>query len=40
MPINESTMISGTRSKAISEYDVRCKICSKMYDSVDNFVKH
>jgi hypothetical protein len=40
MPINESTMITASRSKAMSEYEVRCKICAKIFDSVERFVQH
>ena len=40
LPINDSTMISASRSKAVSEYDVRCKICHKVYDGVESYIKH
>lgn len=30
----------GTRSKATSLYDVRCKNCQKMFETVDIFLRH
>eukprot|EP00347_Sterkiella_histriomuscorum_P017436 403349376 len=38
---SDSTMVTrANRSKAVSHYDIRCKQCQKMFDSIDSFLKH
>ena len=40
-PISDSTVITrGNRSKATSQYDIRCKICLKMFGSIDKYLGH
>ena len=37
---DSSTFSRITRSKAASQYDVRCKHCLKLFESVDLYLKH